>query len=104
MKRISLLAILLIILSGCAGRTTSMQDVRSFCRSISTSEECDGQEAICAEYSEVTLKSYASAKECRQGCESVRQKSALNEEQQTCLQLFQSVEGKCNEFCDDNYQ
>ncbi|WP_432735484.1 hypothetical protein [Maridesulfovibrio sp. FT414] len=104
MKKMFIIPAVLTLLAGCSGHTTSMQDVRSYCRSVTTEVECDGQDSICAEYSEVTLRSYASVKECRQSCEQVRQNSAKQFSLQTCQALYQAVEGKCNEFCDDNYK
>lgn len=99
-----LVAAVLSMLAACSGHSTSMQDVHSYCRSVSTEEYCESQESVCTEYSEVTLRPYKSAQECRQSCENVRMESARQQGLQSCLPLFQSVESKCNEFCNDNYQ
>ncbi|MFW5499664.1 MULTISPECIES: hypothetical protein [unclassified Maridesulfovibrio] len=104
LKRVIISSILLLFLAGCSGHTTSMQDVSSFCRSLATEELCDNQNSICAKYSEITLAPYKSAKECRTSCESVRMKMNASPDRQECLQLLQSVEEKCNEFCDSNYE
>ncbi len=104
LKKIFLSTILLLLLAGCSGHTTSMQDVTSFCRSLSTEEFCDTQDSICAKYSEIMLTPYNSAKECRMSCENVRMKLNRHPEQQECLQLIRNVEGKCNEFCNSNYK
>ncbi|WP_320174622.1 hypothetical protein [Maridesulfovibrio sp.] len=104
LNKVLLSSILLLFLAGCSGHPTSMQDVSSFCRSLPTEEMCDAQDSICAKYSEITLAPYKSAKECRMSCESVRMKINSSPDRQECLQLIQSVEGKCTEFCDSNYE
>ncbi len=104
MKKIMLIIAVLGLLAGCAGHTTTMQDVRAYCRTSTPDADCDSQDTICAQYSEVTLHEYSSAKECRQACEKVRQDSAITADLQNCLGLYQAVEGKCNEFCNDNYK
>ena len=97
-------ALLLLFLTGCSGHTTSMQEVKSFCRSVVTEELCTTQDSVCAKYSGVVLAPYESARECRMSCEEVREKMNLNMEQQECLTLIQRVEGKCTEFCNSNYE
>ncbi|NDV22648.1 hypothetical protein [Desulfovibrio sp. JC022] len=104
LKKLFLSSLLLLLLAGCSGHPTSMQDVSSYCRSLSTEEFCDTQDAVCAKYSEIMLAPYKSAKECRMSCESVRMKIGLRADQQDCLQLVRNVEGKCNEFCNSNYE
>lgn len=104
LKKSLLPALLLLLLAGCSGHATSMQEVTSFCRSVVTEELCTTQDSVCAEYSEVVLAPYESAKECRRSCERVREKMNLNMEQQECLSLIQNVEGKCTEFCNSNYK
>lgn len=104
MKRILLTLSISALLAGCSGHATTMQDVRAYCRSVTTNMDCEAQDSICARYSEVTLRDYSSAKECRQSCEKVRQESAMHQGLQSCLDLYQTVEGKCNEFCNDNYK
>lgn len=95
---------LLAMLGGCSGHPTSMQDVTSYCRSLSTEPDCDSQSSICAQYSEITLHPYKSAEECRQACEEVRQNSLRATGMLSCQPVYQSVEGKCNEFCNSNYE
>ncbi|WP_421902996.1 hypothetical protein [Maridesulfovibrio sp.] len=104
LKKVFLSSIMLLALAGCSGHTTTMQDVSSFCRSLATEEMCGTQDSMCAKYSEITLAPYKSAEECRKSCESVRMKMNSSPDQQDCLQLLQSVEEKCNEFCDSNYE
>ncbi len=104
LKKTLLPALLLLFLAGCSGHTTSMQEVKSFCRSVVTEELCTTQDSICAKYSEVVLAPYKSARECRMNCERVREKMNLGMEQQECLSLLQNVEGKCTEFCNSNYE
>ncbi|WP_321402462.1 hypothetical protein [Maridesulfovibrio sp.] len=103
LKKILFTGLLLLMISGCSGHPTSMQDVSSFCRSLSTEEFCGTQDSLCAKYSEITLAPYKSAKECRMACESVRMKIDQNMMQEDCMQMIQNVESKCNEFCDSNY-
>lgn len=104
MRNFFLIMSTLFLLAGCSGHKTTMQDVRSYCRSVTTDVICDSQDSICAEYSEVTLRPYASAKECRQSCEKVRMDSQRFETMQSCIGVFQAVEGKCTEFCNVNYE
>ncbi|WP_319765007.1 lipoprotein [Maridesulfovibrio sp.] len=103
MKKIFFTLFILLSLAGCSSHPTTMQDVSSFCRSLSTEEFCENQDNVCAEYSEIMIAPYKSAKECRMSCENVLMKRDSNMQQQDCLQLLQSVEAKCNEFCDSNY-
>ncbi|OEU71421.1 MAG: hypothetical protein BA863_15915 [Desulfovibrio sp. S3730MH75] len=59
---------------------------------------------VCEEYSQVLLRAYSSASECRKGCESVQQKMQSQMAMQNCLPLFDAVEGRCNEYCNANYK
>ncbi len=102
--KLLMVTLLLASIAGCSGHATSMQDVSSYCRSLATEEFCDTQGSICAQYSEVMLAPYKTAKECRQSCESIRMKMGLRLDQQDCLQLMNSVEDRCNEFCNSNYE
>ncbi len=104
MHKLTLLLLAFILLSGCSSHAPTMQDVRSYCRSLSTESECDMQGNACEEYSQVLLKAYSSASDCRKGCESVQQKMQRQMAMQNCRQLFDAVEGKCNEYCNANYK
>lgn len=104
MNKIIALTLFLAFLTGCSGHVTTMQDVRAYCRSLSTESACDSQGALCAEYSEVTLRTYSSATECRKSCEQVRIDNASKSTTEPCLPLMQSVEAKCSEFCNSNYK
>lgn len=104
LKKIILGSLLLLVLGGCSGHTTSMQDVTSFCRSYATKDFCDTQDSICAKYSEIMLAPYNSAKECRMSCDKIRMTLGDHPTQGDCLQLVQSVGSKCNEFCNSNYK
>jgi len=95
--------VLLLLLAGCSGHPTTMQDVSSFCRSLNTEEFCEDSDSVCGKYSEVMLAPYKSARECRMACEDIRMKNNLNMALQQCSQLMEQVEGKCSEFCNSNY-
>lgn len=104
MKKIILATAVLSLLVGCSAHSTTTQDVRSYCGSITSEMYCEAQDSICSEYAEVTMRTYKTVKECRQSCEDVRQRSNLKEQLMTCSDLYRTVEGKCAEFCDDNYK
>lgn len=104
LKKALATALLLLFLTGCSGHTTSMQEVKSFCRSVVAEELCTTQDSVCAKYSGVVLTPYESARECRMNCEGVREKMDLNMERQECLDQIHRVEGKCTEFCNSNYE
>jgi hypothetical protein len=103
LKKVLLAGFLLLTVAGCSSHPTSMQDVSSYCRSLSTEEFCDTQDSVCAKYSEIMLAPYKSAKECRMACAGVRMKIDQNMMNEDCLQLMKNVEEKCNEFCNSNY-
>ena len=102
-KNIIFIGFVLLALGGCSSHPTSMQDVNVYCRSLSNTEFCNDQDSVCAEYSEIMLAQYKSAKECRQACEGVRLKIDRNMLQQECMGIMEKVEGRCSEFCTANY-
>ncbi|SDK89303.1 hypothetical protein SAMN05660337_1606 [Maridesulfovibrio ferrireducens] len=104
MNRTILIIGILTLLSGCSAHAPTMQEVKSYCRSFSTESSCDMQGNLCEQYSEVLLKPYSSAAECRKGCESVQMQSASQMGLQNCLPIFDAVGGKCNEYCNGNYE
>ncbi|WP_291326477.1 hypothetical protein [Desulfovibrio sp. UCD-KL4C] len=104
MNRTILTLCILGLLSGCSAHAPTMQDISSYCRSLSTESSCDVQGELCKRYLVVISKEYSSAAECRAGCEDVQKQYDNQMGLQNCLPIFETVGDKCNEYCDGNYE